>query len=106
MKRPGSSASSASPRTEPNPPESELGRNTAVRGLSLIRCARLFRCSRIQRRGSCWTFLAVLRNIDYGDVAGPDLRGLFQQWDTWGSLAQRMSPRPAATFFHNQWVRR
>ena len=40
-----------------------------------------------------------LRNLDYGDVAGPDSRGLFQQRDTWGTLAERMNPAQAATFF-------
>jgi hypothetical protein len=42
---------------------------------------------------------STLKNIDYGDKAGPDSRGLFQQRDTWGTLAQRMTPATAATFF-------
>jgi hypothetical protein len=43
-----------------------------------------------------------LRNLDYGDAAGPDSRGVFQQRDNgaWGTLAQRMDPYIAArTFF-------
>ncbi|KFF58833.1 hypothetical protein JF66_15605 [Cryobacterium sp. MLB-32] len=40
-----------------------------------------------------------LRNIDHGDIAGPDSRGLFQQRDTWGTLTDRMDPTRAATFF-------
>lgn len=40
-----------------------------------------------------------LRNIDYGDEAGPDSRGVFQQRDGWGSLADRMNPTKAATKF-------
>lgn len=43
-----------------------------------------------------------LRNLDYGDAAGPDSRGLFQQRDNgaWGTYAQRMDPYTAAhTFF-------
>ena len=43
-----------------------------------------------------------LRNLDYGDAAGPDSRGVFQQRDNgaWGSLEQRMDPYLAArTFF-------
>jgi hypothetical protein len=43
-----------------------------------------------------------LRNLDYGDAAGPDSRGVFQQRDNgaWGTLEQRMDPYLAArTFF-------
>jgi hypothetical protein len=40
-----------------------------------------------------------LRNIEYGDLAGPDSRGLFQQRDTWGTLAQRLNPTESAGFF-------
>ena len=42
---------------------------------------------------------SALRNIEHGDIAGPDSRGLFQQRDTWGTLAERMNPAQAATFF-------
>lgn len=37
--------------------------------------------------------------LDHGDTAGPDSRGLFQQRDSWGSLADRMDPSTSATFF-------
>lgn len=37
--------------------------------------------------------------IDHGDTAGPDSRGLFQQRDSWGSLAERMDPTTSATAF-------
>lgn len=40
-----------------------------------------------------------LKNIGYGDQAGPDSRGLFQQRDSWGDLATRMSPSGAARLF-------
>jgi hypothetical protein len=42
-----------------------------------------------------------LRVLDYGDNAGPDSRGLFQQRDNgaWGSLADRMDPTTSATSF-------
>lgn len=42
-----------------------------------------------------------LRNLDYGDAAGPDSRGLFQQRDNgaWGTLADRMNPYVAARSF-------
>lgn len=42
-----------------------------------------------------------LRVIDYGDTAGPDSRGLFQQRDNgaWGSYEDRMDPFTSATNF-------
>jgi len=42
-----------------------------------------------------------LVNVDHGDAAGPDSRGLFQQRDNgaWGSSADRMDPFKAATSF-------
>jgi hypothetical protein len=41
-----------------------------------------------------------LRNLDYGDTAGPDSRGLFQQRDGWGPLTVRMDPVGAAGLFY------
>jgi hypothetical protein len=40
-----------------------------------------------------------LRNVNYGDVAGPDSRGLFQQRSNYGTLANRMDPYTAARAF-------
>ena len=42
-----------------------------------------------------------LRVVDFGDGAGPDSRGLFQQRanGVWGSYADRMDPRVSATNF-------
>lgn len=47
-----------------------------------------------------------LRNLDYGDAAGPDSRGLFQQRDNgaWGTLADRMDPYTAASNFFRKLV--
>jgi cell wall-associated NlpC family hydrolase len=42
---------------------------------------------------------STMRNVNYGDVAGPDSRGLFQQRAPWGSLAERMDPATSARFF-------
>ncbi|WP_417216501.1 hypothetical protein [Arthrobacter sp.] len=45
-----------------------------------------------------------LRNIDYGDQAGPDSRGLFQQRPSqgWGTQAQIMDPLYAANRFYQE----
>lgn len=49
---------------------------------------------------------STLTNITHGDIAGPDSVGLFQQRanGAWGSLADRMNPRTAATSFLNVLV--
>ena len=41
-----------------------------------------------------------LRNIDHGDQVGPDSRGLFQQRNAWGAVAERMNPATAARLFY------
>ncbi|MEU3333305.1 M23 family metallopeptidase [Glutamicibacter creatinolyticus] len=46
-----------------------------------------------------------LRVINYGDEAGPDSRGLFQQRDNWGPLEDRMDPYKSATMFFEAMVR-
>jgi cell wall-associated NlpC family hydrolase len=40
-----------------------------------------------------------LRNVNYGDQAGPDSRGLFQQRTDWGPLSTRMNAHKAASLF-------
>jgi endonuclease/exonuclease/phosphatase family metal-dependent hydrolase len=40
-----------------------------------------------------------LRVLDYGDKAGPDSRGLFQQRDSWGPMSERMDPQGSARLF-------
>jgi len=41
-----------------------------------------------------------LHNLNHGDTAGPDSRGLFQQRNPWGPPATRMNPTDAATLFY------
>lgn len=45
-----------------------------------------------------------LNNLNYGDAAGPDSRGLFQQRSNYGSLAGRMDPYTAATSFFQRMM--
>lgn len=40
-----------------------------------------------------------LKVLEYGDAAGPDSRGLFQQRDNWGTLADRLDPYISAGKF-------
>ncbi|MCU1562412.1 MAG: hypothetical protein JWN05_791 [Arthrobacter sp.] len=48
-----------------------------------------------------------LRNIDYGDKAGPDSRGLFQQRPSqgWGTTEQVMEPYYASNAFYDALVK-
>ena len=48
-----------------------------------------------------------LRNIDHGDKAGPDSRGLFQQRPSqgWGTEAEIMDPYYAANAFYDALVK-
>lgn len=48
-----------------------------------------------------------LRNIDHGDLAGPDSRGLFQQRPSqgWGTQEQIMDPYYAANAFYDALVK-
>ena len=43
-----------------------------------------------------------LRVLGYGDKAGPDSRGLFQQRDSWGPYVGRMDPTTSATYFYER----
>jgi hypothetical protein len=43
-----------------------------------------------------------LRNLTYGDTAGPDSRGIFQQRSNWGPLSDRMDPYTAAYDFYHR----
>lgn len=45
---------------------------------------------------------STLRPLDYGDAAGPDSRGPFQQRTHWGSEADRKDPYKSATLFFAQ----
>jgi len=47
-----------------------------------------------------------LVNVDHGDAAGPDSRGLFQQRDNgaWGTYEERMDPYTAALHFFEELV--
>lgn len=44
---------------------------------------------------------STLTIVPYGDAAGPDSRGLFQQRDSWGSLTDRMNAQKSAGFFYD-----
>ena len=43
-----------------------------------------------------------LRNLNYGDKAGPDSRGLFQQRSNYGSIDRRMNAYLAASAFYQR----
>jgi len=43
-------------------------------------------------------------SVNYGDKVGPDSRGLFQQRDSWGTLAQRLDPYQSSGLFFDRLV--
>ena len=45
---------------------------------------------------------STLQNIGYGDAAGPDSRGVFQQRDPWGSLQSRLNVAESAVRFYKK----
>lgn len=45
-----------------------------------------------------------LRNLTFGDTAGPDSRGIFQQRANWGSLSDRMDPFRASQHFYQRMI--
>ncbi|MEO9239494.1 MAG: hypothetical protein ABI418_15545 [Jatrophihabitantaceae bacterium] len=45
-----------------------------------------------------------LHNDNFGDTAGPDSRGIFEQRDSWGPLAVRMDPAGATGLFLDRLV--
>lgn len=47
---------------------------------------------------------ATLRNLPYGDTAGPDSLGLFQQRASWGSAEARLDPATSARLFFNKAI--
>ena len=46
-----------------------------------------------------------LQVLNYGDAAGPDSRGLFQQRASWGPLSVRMDPTGSATLFYQRLLK-
>lgn len=80
----------------------------------LVNAAHIINAARAQGIGTHTQAIGVmtaigesgLRNLNYGDVAGPDSRGLFQQRanGAWGSLTDRMTPYIAATSFFTALV--
>jgi hypothetical protein len=78
----------------------------------LVNAAQIMNAARAQGIGVHTQAVGVMTamgesgliNLSYGDTAGPDSRGLFQQRDNgaWGTLADRMDPYTAATNFFNK----
>ncbi len=81
----------------------------------LVNAAHIINAARAQGIGTRTQEVGVMTamgesslvNVDHGDTAGPDSRGLFQQRDNgaWGTYADRMTPYIAATHFLEKVVR-
>lgn len=103
----------------PDVPAVTVGSITVPRGpvagycqAELINAAHIMNAARAQGIGTHTQAVGVMTamgesglvNLDHGDSAGPDSRGLFQQRDNgaWGTLADRMDPYTAATNFFDK----
>lgn len=118
--QPGSVA--ASPTSCPKNPRVVVGQITVPSGpiagfcqAELVNAAHIMNAARALGIGTHTQAVGVmtaigesrLRNLPYGDSAGPDSRGLFQQRDNgaWGTTTDRMTPYTAATNFFNKLTR-
>lgn len=82
----------------------------AFKGEQLVNAALIMNAGKalgVSRRGQTIAVMtaigeSTLKVLPYGDSAGPDSRGLFQQRDNgaWGTLADRMDPTTSATMFY------
>ena len=101
----GSSAAAVSidPNTVPDTRISGYGHEQLVNAAYIIQAGKDMNVSARDQTIAVMTAMGEsgLRVIDYGDSAGPDSRGLFQQRDNgaWGSYADRMDPYISATNF-------
>lgn len=106
------SADNGSCAEEADPPAAEQAGSTSVAGFSgvqLKNAAQIMTAASDLKLPLAAQILGVqtaigestLKVIDFGDGAGPDSRGLFQQRDNgaWGSYEDRMNPHASATNF-------
>ena len=72
-----------------------------INAAQIIRAAQSYGLSEQGEKIGVMTAIgeSSLRNVNYGDAAGPDSRGLFQQRSNYGALANRMDPYTAARAF-------
>lgn len=122
LSHPGTQSTSAPPPACPVVPAVLVGAISVPAGPvagycqdKLVNAAHIMNAARSLGIGQHTQAIAVmtamgesgLRNIAYGDSAGPDSRGLFQQRanGSWGTLADRMDPYTAARNFFVALVR-
>ena len=100
---PAGPAAIIDPDTVPDGPIAGFGHEQLVNAAWIMKAAADLGLSLRDQRIGMMTAIgeSTLRVLDYGDAAGPDSRGLFQQRanGAWGSLADRMDPYTSATNF-------
>lgn len=100
---PGGAAAEVDPGAVPDGPVAGFGHEQLVNAAWIMKAAADLGLSRRDQRIGVMTAIgeSALQVLDYGDDAGPDSRGLFQQRanGAWGSLADRMDPYTSATNF-------
>ena len=106
---PAGAAVGADPANVPAGPVAGAGHEQLVNAAHIMLAAKDLGLSVRDQQIGVMTAMGEsgLRVLDYGDDAGPDSRGLFQQRDNgaWGSLADRMDPYRSATNFFKALAR-
>ena len=98
----GQAAVSVDPATVPDKAIAGYGREQLVNAAYIMKAGQALGLSVRDQTIGVMTAMgeSSLNVIDYGDKAGPDSRGLFQQRaEGWGSYADRMDPTISATNF-------
>ncbi len=100
---PDGSAATVNPEAVPDGPVAGFDHAQLVNAAWIMKAAADLGLSLRDQRIGVMTAIgeSTLRVLNYGDTAGPDSRGLFQQRDNgaWGSLRDRMDPYTSATNF-------
>lgn len=106
---PGGPAASIDPGSVPDGPIAGFDHEQLVNAAWIMKAAADLGLTGRDQRIGVMTAIgeSTLRVLDYGDDAGPDSRGLFQQRanGAWGSLADRMDPYTSATNFFKALAR-
>lgn len=106
---PAGAAAVTDPGNVPDGPIAGFGHPQLVNAAWIMKAAADLGLSLRDQRIGVMTAIgeSSLEVLDYGDAAGPDSRGLFQQRanGAWGSLADRMDPYISATNFYKALVK-
>ncbi|QGG39914.1 endonuclease/exonuclease/phosphatase family protein [Aeromicrobium yanjiei] len=93
------------PTAKPSAAATSVGRWKGVQLKNAAAIVAAGKTAGVNQRGQTIAVMTAMGEssltvLNRGDAAGPDSRGLFQQRNSWGSLAERMDPTASATLFY------